>query len=99
MTYVDVEPNVVFFAYVGDGVDGVERPVDGRTGGAIHKEGQMTFALMSDDQFFQFGRNHPTAFIAGHLNAVLGAQTDGRGAPGHRIMVLQWKHYYSKVSI
>lgn len=41
-THIHMQPQVVFLADVGDLVDGVERAVDGGTGGGVHEEGHAT---------------------------------------------------------
>ena len=53
-----MQPDVVLLTEVGDGRDGVEGAVDGGAGRAVDKEGQVTFALVSDDEPLQLLRNH-----------------------------------------
>ena len=57
-TDVDVEPDVVLFADVGDVVDGVEGAVDGGAGGAVDEEGEVALALVTYDQLLQFAGDH-----------------------------------------
>ena len=60
-TYIDVQPDAVLLADVGDGLDGVERAEDGRAGRAVDEERQVALALMTDDQLLELSGNHAAA--------------------------------------
>ncbi len=45
-----MKPDAVLLTDVRDGLDGVEGSEDGRADGAVDEEGQVTLALVTDDQ-------------------------------------------------
>ena len=53
-----MEPDVVLLANVRDGVDGVEGAIDGGARRAVDEEGQVTLALVPNNQLLQLLGNH-----------------------------------------
>jgi len=68
-------------ANVSDGIDGVEGAKDGRAGGAVDEEGQAALRLVLQHALLELLRDHAALFVAHDLNAIVGPETNGRGAP------------------
>ena len=83
-----MQPNLVLLADICDGVDRVERAVDGTPGGAVDEEGQMALALVANDQLFQLLRDHAALVITRDLHAVLGSKADRGCTAGNRVVML-----------
>ena len=55
-----MQPNVMLLANVRNVINGVKCAIDGGSSGAVDEEGQMTLALVTNDQALQFSGNHAT---------------------------------------
>jgi len=75
-------------ANVSDGIDGVEGAKDGRAGGAVDEEGQAALRLVLQHALLELLRDHAALFVAHDLNAIVGPETNGRGAPFDRVVVV-----------
>ena len=58
-----MQPYVVSLTDVSDRVDGIKSSVDCRSGGAVDEKGEVSLALVSDDQLLQLLGNHPAPEI------------------------------------
>ena len=59
-SYIDVEPDAVLLTDVSNGLDRIKGSIDRRPSCAIDEEGQVTLALVANNQLLQLFRNHPT---------------------------------------
>lgn len=51
-THIDVQPQFVFFANIGDFVNRIESAEYGRTGGTVDEKRDITFRFMRQNGFF-----------------------------------------------
>ena len=72
---VDMQPEMMFFANVGDRIDGIECSEDGRSGRSRHHERNLSIADALVNQSLQFFWNHLPFFIARNADAIVCSQS------------------------
>ena len=85
---VDVEPEVVLGADVGDGTHRVEGAQDGGAAGAVDVEGPVAGSEPLDNKSLELVDPHPAALVASHLDDIVHAQAAGGAGPLARVVAL-----------
>jgi len=88
-TYIDVEPETVFLAEVGERVEGVEGAEDGGAGGGDHDEGSLLLPDGLDDALLEMFGVHASGGVSFHFDHVVGAHSQPMGAFQTRIVALR----------
>lgn len=73
---IHVQPHVVFFAKVGDFLDGVERAQHGGAGGGEHHEGSGALGLGAQHLGLQVRHAHAADLVDSHSVHVVGAEAE-----------------------
>ena len=80
---VDMQPEMMFFANVGDRIDGIECSEDGRSGRSRHHERNLSIADALVNQSLQFFWNHLSFFIARNADAIVCSQSGSSSCAHH----------------
>jgi hypothetical protein len=90
---VDMQPEMMFFANVGDRIDRIECSENGRSGRSRHHERNLSIADALVNQSLQFFWNHLSFFIARNADAIVCSQSGSSSCAHHgKVAVFGCEH-------